>query len=102
MAKYYNHISIKIKDFCIGFFGFLGITIILYLFGIQMEELWDRISHTDIAFAIAFPAIYVSISINIIGIIFFFVKKRRYISVGIISALLLFAITVTGILLNFL
>ncbi|MBN3041183.1 MAG: hypothetical protein JW867_08635 [Candidatus Omnitrophica bacterium] len=83
---YYTSVGRKIGDFCIGFFGFwiinsalFGIiNFLVFGTGVNIPSLVDDV--------IGIGGSILIIMLDILAIIYFFIKKRRFISIGMISS----------------
>ena len=88
IKKEYKNNKEKIVDLCIGFFGmFVAISVLSTLLGFLLIILSSQV------FLILYPLILL---VLYIGLILFFYKKRKYISIGILVQL--FAAILLGLL----
>lgn len=83
---YYTDTGKKVRDFCLGFFGFLIIGTICSLFNFTyFSGLFNNLFFSLFA-ASLLPIVAV---LAIVSIVLSFVKRRRYIGIGIISLILI-------------
>jgi heme/copper-type cytochrome/quinol oxidase subunit 4 len=79
---YYTNSGKKVGDFCLGFFGAWGLTMVLTIIPYWIYSIFSS------SFAV-FPILLFGFALAVIGIVLSFTKGRRYIGIGIIASVLL-------------